>query len=89
MNIDKPIVNDLIDINDQVIFITDNINELIIHDRRTILQIIYNSPIRNKLKEKGGGTQIKIDDLTDDIIKKLYELIVCKLNDQKLQLNCL
>jgi hypothetical protein len=72
--------------NDQIIFISDNINELMIHDRRVILQIIYNSSLRSKLKEKGSGTQIKIDDLTNDIIVKLYDIINTKLQEQKLQL---
>jgi hypothetical protein len=77
--------NDLLK-NDQIIFIADNINELMIHDRRIILQTIYNSSLRSKLKEKGSGTQIKIDDLTNDIIVKLYNIINTKLQEQKLQL---
>lgn len=75
------------DLNNKVVFIIDNINELMIQDRRTILQIIYNSPVRSKLKEKGGGTQIKIQDLTDNIIEKIYTILTEKLNEQKLQLN--
>jgi hypothetical protein len=72
--------------NDQIIFISDNINELMIHDRRIILQTIYNSSLRSKLKEKGSGTQIKIDDLTNEVIVKLYNIINTKLQEQKLQL---
>lgn len=84
MNNDK-----IIEMNNKITFITDNINELMINDRRNILQIIYNSPLRSKLKEKGGGTQIKIDDLTDDMIINIYDLISDKLIEQKIQINCL
>lgn len=75
------------DMNNKIAFIVDNINELMIHDRRTILQIIYNSSLESKLREKGGGTQIKIQDLTYNIIEKIYTIITEKLNEQKLQLN--
>lgn len=64
-------------------FITDNINELSIQDRREILQIIYNSPSRSKLKEKGNGTQIKLNDLSEQIINKIYDCVTLKLNNQK------
>ena len=74
------------ELNDKITFITDNINELMIQDRRNILQIIYNSSLRSKLKEKGGGTQIKVQDLTDNIIEKIYDIIIKKLDEQKLQL---
>jgi hypothetical protein len=89
MSVNTLIINDQISINDKVTFITDNINEIILSDRRAVLQMIYNSPIRNKLKEKGGGTQVKIDDLSNDMINNLYHLIMRKLNEQKVQLNCL
>ena len=49
-----------------------------------ILQIIYNSQFRNKIKEKGGGVQIRLDELSDNIINKLYSIIVKKLKDQKM-----
>lgn len=63
-------------------FIFDNSNDLPIDDRRELLQIIYNSQFRSKLKEKGGGVQIKLDDLSIPIINKLYVTIVKKLNEQ-------
>ena len=59
-----------------LIFITDNVNELLIHDRREILQMIYNSQSRSKLKEKGGGTQIKLDDLSEQLTEKIYNSII-------------
>ena len=67
----------------KLVFITDNINEVMIQDRREILQLIYNSPSRSKLKEKGGGTQIKLDDLSDILVDKIYNLIQNKLSEQK------
>ena len=69
-----------------LIFITDNVNELLIHDRREILQMIYNSQSRSKLKEKGGGTQIKLDDLSEQLTEKIYNSIVQKLANQKIEL---
>jgi intracellular sulfur oxidation DsrE/DsrF family protein len=65
-------------------FITDNINELLIKDRREILQIIYNSPARSKLKEKGGGTQIKLNDLSDQQVENIYVYVMEKLTDQQI-----
>ena len=69
-----------------LIFITDNVNELLIHDRREILQMIYNSQSRSKLKEKGGGTQIKLDELSEQLTEKIYNSIVQKLANQKIEL---
>ena len=67
-------------------FITDNINELPIQDRKEILQILYNSNVKSKLKEKGGGTQIKISDLSNDIIKKIHDFIKKRLSEQQIKL---
>ncbi len=63
-------------------FIFDNINDLPIEDRKYILQILYNSQYRSKLIEKGNGIQIKINDLSQAMIDKIYIAIVNKLNDQ-------
>jgi hypothetical protein len=63
-------------------FIFDNSNELPIEDRRELLQIVYNSQFRSKLMEKGGGVQIKLDDLTQPILDKLYTTVAMKLNEQ-------
>ena len=63
-------------------FIFDNINDLPIDDRKDILQIIYNSQFSDKLNEKGNGVQIKISDLSQAIIDKIYITIINKLNDQ-------
>jgi hypothetical protein len=75
---------DLSKISNQVkqAFIFDNSNDLPIEDRREILQIVYNSQFRSKIKEKGGGVQIKLCDLTQPIIDKMYVTIVMKLNEQ-------
>lgn len=66
------------------IFVIDNINELVIDDRKKVLQMIYNSPSRNKLKEKGSGTQIKIKDVSDELIKKIYDFVEEKSKEQYL-----
>jgi hypothetical protein len=65
-------------------FICDNINDLTIQFRKDILQMIYNSQFRNKLKEKGNGTQIKVDDLPTQLTDNIYTFMIQKLNDQKI-----
>lgn len=60
-------------------YILDNINELSIQDRREIVHKIYNSASRSKLKEKGGGMQIKMSDLTVDLIDEITEFIQKKM----------
>lgn len=70
------------DINEKKSYIFDNSNELSIENRKELLQIIYNSKFRNTIIEKGGGVQIKLDELIQPIIDKLYVYIVDKLNEQ-------
>ena len=70
----------------KMIFITDNINELMIQDRRYILQIIYNSSMRSNIKENGSGTQIKMEELTNDMITQIHDIINVKLQENNLQL---
>jgi hypothetical protein len=65
-------------------FICDTINDLTVQFRKDILQMIYNSQYRNKLKEKGNGTQIKLSDLPPQLIDKIYTFMIQKLNDQKI-----
>jgi hypothetical protein len=72
------------EIYNKKIYIIDNINELIIDDRKTVLQIIYNSPSRNKLKEKGSGTQIKIENLPNALIENIYKFVEKKSKEQYL-----
>lgn len=70
-----------INISAKKLFIIENSNELTMEDRRELLQIIYNSQFRNKISEKGGGVQIKLDDLSHTIIDRLYSIILSKLNN--------
>ena len=65
-------------------FIFDNINDLLIDDRKDILQIIYNSQHRSSISEKGNGVQIKLSDLSQPIIEKIYTTIIKKLQDQSI-----
>ena len=72
------------DISNKKIYIIDNINELIIKDRKTVLQMIYNSASRSRLKEKGSGTQIKIEDLANVLIENIYIFVEKKSKEQYL-----
>jgi hypothetical protein len=67
-------------------FICDNINDLTIQFRKDILQMIHNSHYRSKLKEKGNGTQIKIDELSDSLVNKIFTFMNQKLDDQKIDI---
>jgi len=67
-------------------FIFENINELSLQDRREILQIIYNSQFRSKINEKGNGVQIKLEELSDTIIDKIYKTSLQKSADQYIDL---
>jgi hypothetical protein len=69
------------DISQKKQHILDNTNELVLQDRKEILQMIFNSQFRNKLKEKGNGTQIRLKNLSDDLITRIYDFIVARLND--------
>jgi hypothetical protein len=76
----------IINMQQKVAFLSHNINELMLCDRKTVLQLIYNSPTRSKLKEKGSGTQIKISDLSECLINKIYDFVSNKINSQNLTL---
>ena len=65
-------------------FICDNINDLNIQHRKEILQMIYDSPCKKLLKEKGNGTQIKISLMTDNLKNKIYDFIVAHLDNESL-----
>jgi hypothetical protein len=69
-------------------FIFDNINELSILDRKEVLQMIYNSQFRSKIKEKGNGVQIKLDDLSESIIDKIFTYVSQKSNEQFMDIAC-
>jgi hypothetical protein len=55
--------------NIYVIYIIDNINDLNFKDKVDILYILIDSQMPlSKIIEKGSGTQIKFDDMSDKII---------------------
>jgi hypothetical protein len=66
------------------LYIIENINDLSIADRIEILQIIYNSPIRNKIKEKGNGVEIKISDIPEPFIIIIENMIKSKLESHSI-----
>ena len=77
--------SDSITIYEKKSFIFDNVNELSLQDRREILQIIYNSQFRSKIKEKGNGVQIKIEELSESIIDKMYNTLLRRNSEQYLE----
>jgi hypothetical protein len=70
--------------DEKIIYICDNINELRKPHRIEILQLILGSNInRDKIKEKGCGTQIKINDIPRELIPLLYNFIRIKMKAQE------
>jgi hypothetical protein len=65
-------------------FILDNVNELGIEDRREILQLIHSSKFSKSISEKGGGCQINLSDLDQELIEKIHEFITKQLDEQSL-----
>jgi|SaaInlV_165m_DNA_2_1040747.scaffolds.fasta_scaffold204462_1 hypothetical protein len=72
-----------ISLNKKKQYVVDNINEMVLEDRVEIVQMIFNSPHRNNLKEKGNGTQIKLKDISDSLINQLYNYIYQKLSENE------
>jgi hypothetical protein len=64
--------------------IFEHVNDLSISDKIQFIEIIFKSPFRNKLKEKGNGIQVKINSLSDDIINELFKFINLKMDEYKL-----
>ncbi len=64
------------DKNKYILYICDNINELKLNNRREILQMIMYANIdSDKIIEKGNGTQIKFADISDILLKNIYNYI--------------
>jgi hypothetical protein len=64
-------------------YISENINDLEISDRKTVLRMIYESESKEHLEEKGGGTQIHVNLLSDKLITDIYEFVKLKIGEQK------
>ena len=62
------------------LYICNNINNILLIHRKQILQIIFNSQSRDKLKEKGNGTTIKLSDLHINDIQNIQNIISQKIN---------
>jgi hypothetical protein len=69
---------------DKLDFIIENVNELDINDRREILQMIHSSKFSKSISEKGGGCQINLGNLDQQIIDKIYDFITQQLEQQTL-----
>lgn len=65
--------------DNKIKFITDHINLLNIHFRTEILQIILQSDTpRDKICEKGEGTQIKLKYISNSTLETIYNFIKIK-----------
>lgn len=71
------------DKNKYILYICDNINELKLNNRREILQMIMYANIdSDKIIEKGNGTQIKFADISDILLKNIYNYIYNKFESE-------
>ena len=69
------------DIETKKKYIIDNSNNMDYPDRLKLLQIIKLHVYSIKdIKENADGSRINLDKLNDDIITKLYHIIISKLN---------
>jgi hypothetical protein len=74
------VVTDVVSQEQKTQFICDNINELRRNYRKEILQTMIGSQIpKNKIDEKGGGTQVKIVDIPKELINIMYNYIKKKI----------
>lgn len=61
-------------------YINEHIDELSFNSKKSILTIIKNNINDNKIKEKGTGTQIQYDDMSNDLIILIYNQIYSIVN---------
>ena len=72
------------DRNKFIVYVNDKINELKLSNRKEILQMIMYSQISSsKIIEKGGGTQIKMSDINDSLLKNIYNYIYNKFESEQ------
>jgi hypothetical protein len=70
-------------INQYKIYINEHINELKISDRKEILQMLIYDVDDKKIKEKGNGTQIKFDDINNNLLINVYNYLYNKIENSK------
>lgn len=66
------------DRSDKEFYIYENINDISLVNKIEIVQYIYNTRFRNKLVEKGNGIQVKLSELSYQLISIVYDMIVKK-----------
>lgn len=66
------------DRNDHIEFIYNKINDLNHTDRKTIGKLLYLNDV--KMTEKGCGIQFEFNDITDELLKQIYDFIEAKFN---------
>jgi ABC-type uncharacterized transport system permease subunit len=70
------------EVSDQLDFICESVDDLLIQDRKELLNLILGSTIkREKIREKASGVQIMVDDIPREIILSLCSFIQQKLSN--------
>ena len=76
INDGKDIATDAVSFEEKVDFIINNVNSLQMTKRIGVLQHIINSNIEiHKIREKSNGSQIRVSDLSTELIIHLYNFI--------------
>ena len=58
-----------------ILYINENIDELPIHDRKEVLQMLICNMDIKKIVEKGSGTQIKYKDMSDELLVSIQNFV--------------
>ena len=74
------------DIDEQELYICDNIEHLNYEDKKIVIQMIYSSNHRDKLNEKGEGTELVLTEDCVFLVQKLYKFISKKIKEQEEEL---
>lgn len=76
-----------IPLSDKMAYICDNINDLDIQYRKDILQMIYNTPDKDKIYEKGNGSQINLNQLPAHLVTSIYTFAYRKMQEQMIDMS--
>jgi hypothetical protein len=68
-------------------YVCNNVDELNFQNRKDVMQIIFNSSSKDSITEKGNGSQVKMDNLPDMLIRTIYDFIKQKLEAQTTEFN--
>lgn len=63
-------------------YLKQHVNDLSKEEKKGFLEILLNSMDESKIQTKGDGTQIRLNDIPDKVIKSVYAYTKNKLFDK-------